>query len=223
MRMRLRANASDRLKACGEFVIQTYDDNRNVKEVVAERALLDFTSTYGRSAPVYLEIGCGQGSFICEMARRNQGNDFLAVERIGNVILTGAENAAAENLINLRFLRAKAECLEKYIPPRSISGIYLNFSTPLPRQGYANQRLTAPRFLEIYKNLLASGGFVSQKTDDRAFFEFSAKQFEQNGFTVTEKTENLHKDGEKGIVTEYERKFISQNKPIYALKAIKKD
>ena len=150
-------------------------------------------------------------------------NDYLAVEKIGNVLLTGAENAFNENIRNLRFMRAKAECLTKYIPPHSVSGVYLNFSTPLPRQGYAKQRLTAPRFLDIYRELLVTGGFVSQKTDDRAFFEFSAEQFENNGFIITEKTDNLHKDGEKGVVTEYERKFIALNKPIYALKAIIKE
>ncbi|MGN0768396.1 MAG: tRNA (guanosine(46)-N7)-methyltransferase TrmB [Christensenellales bacterium] len=223
MRMRLRTNAADRLKACGDLVIQTYDDNRNVNDVLKERAYLDLTSIYRRNAPLYLEIGCGQGGFICKTAVMHPENDYLAVEKIGNVLLTGAENAFNENIGNLRFMRAKAECLTKYIPPHSVSGVYLNFSTPLPRQGYAKQRLTAPRFLDIYRELLVPGGFVSQKTDDRAFFEFSAEQFENNGFIITEKTDNLHKDGEKGVVTEYERKFIALNKPIYALKAIIKE
>ena len=221
--MRLRTNANERLSECGKWLIQTDDDERNVNEVSEEREPLDFGLIFGRKSPVFLEIGCGQGGFACKSALLNPENDYLGVERIGNVILSGAERAHKENIGNLRFLRAKAECLPKYIPPHSVSGIYLNFSTPLPKKGYAKQRLTSPRFIDIYSELLIENGFIRQKTDDRDFFEFSVEQFEACGFQITEKTENLHGNGEVGIVTEYEKKFISLGKPIYALTAIKKE
>ncbi len=219
MRMRHRTNAFERLDACGKWFIQTYDDTRNVNDILKERAYLDFENLFGRNAPVFLEIGCGQGGFSCESALLFPDRNFLAVECIGNIILTGVERAVSENIGNVRFMRVKAECLPKYIPPHSVSGIYLNFSNPLPRKGYAKQRLTSPRFSDIYRLILSENGFVSQKTDDKEFFEYSAEQLENNGFVITEKNYDIHKNGEVGIITEYERKYISLGKPIYALTA----
>ncbi len=223
MRMRLRSNAYERLTACGKWYIPTKDEGRNVKDVIKERELLDFSSLYGSDEPIYLEIGCGQGGFLCEKAMQNPHNHYLGVEKIANVILSGAEKARRENLENVRFLRANAECLIKYLPENSVNEIYLNFSTPLPNKGYAKQRLTSPRYLDIYKNLLIKKGRIYQKTDNRDFFDFSLEQFENNGFSIVSKTENLHENGEVGIVTEYERKFISLGMPIYAICAEKKD
>lgn len=223
MRMRFRSNMFERLDRCGKWFLPTDDFDRNVKEVLKEREYLDFSAIFGNDDPIYLEIGCGQGKFACETAKRNPQINVLAVERVSNVILTGVEEAFENKIENVRFMRAQAECLPKYIPNGSISGIYLNFSTPLPKKGYAKQRLTSDRFLQIYKEMLAPGGFLSQKTDDKDFYMFSLERMEANGFFIAEKTENLHENGEKGIVTEYERKFMDLGMPIYAIKAEKKD
>lgn len=223
MRMRLRTNAYERLDACGKWYIPTADEGRNVKDVIKERELLSYELLYGSNEPISLEIGCGQGGFLCKKAKQNPSNSYLGVEKIANVILSGAEKACSENIKNVRFLRANAECLVKYLPETSVKEIFLNFPTPLPNKGYAKQRLTAPRYLEIYKKLLIKNGRIYQKTDDKDFFEFSLEQLQNNGFIILSKSENLHENGEVGIVTEYERKFISLGMPIYALSAKKKD
>lgn len=222
MRMHFRTNAFGRLAACGDWFIPTDDFNRNVNDVLKERDFLKFPAIFGNNNPVYLEIGCGQGKFACETARRNPSINVLAVEKMSNVILTGVEEAAAEEIPNVRFMRAQAECLPKYIPSGSIEKIILNFSTPLPKKGYAKQRLTSDRFLSIYADLLGENGAIEQKTDDRDFYLFSVERLEANGFIVIERSENLHANGEVGIITEYERKFISLGLPIYRLKAVKK-
>ena len=222
MRMRFRTNAFGRLAACGDWFIPTDDFNRNVNDVLKERDFLDFSAIFGNDHPVYLEVGCGQGKFACEKAKLEPNVNVLAVERMSNVILTGVESAASEKIPNVRFMRAQAECLPKYVPPRSIAGIYLNFSTPLPKQGYAKQRLTSDRFLSIYADLLQEGGFIEQKTDDRDFYLFSLERLEGNGFVIQEKSENLHERGEVGIITEYERKFLSLGLPIYYVRAEKR-
>ena len=92
-----------------------------------------------------------------------------------------------------------------YIPENSLGKIYLNFSTPLPKLGYATQRLTHRNFLEIYKKLLKKGGRILQKTDNRDFFEFSLEEYTACGFRLEKVTYDLHKDGnpKENIVTEY--------------------
>ena len=225
MRMRLRTNAYERLAECAEYVLPTdeTDGKGNVLEAIREKKYFDLSKVFGNDNPIYLEIGCGQGKFACETARRNPSVNVLGVEKISNVILTGVEEAAKDEIPNVRFMRAEAEILPKYIISGVISGIYLNFSTPLPRKGYVKQRLTSPRFLAIYRDLLVENGFLSQKTDDGDFFRYSIEEMEKNGFEIIEKTENLHQNGIVGIVTEYEKKFLDLGMPIYALKAVKRN
>lgn len=225
MRMRLRTNAYERLADCARFLLPTdeTDGKGNVLEAIRQKKYFDLRAVFGNDAPVYLEIGCGQGRFACETARRDPAVNVLGVEKISNVILTGVEEAEREGIANVRFMRSEAEILPKYLPNGCIAGIYLNFSTPLPRKGYVRQRLTSPRFLAIYRDLLADGGFLSQKTDDADFFRYSLEQMENNGFEIVEKTENLHENGIVGIVTEYEEKFLAQGKPIFALTAVKRN
>ena len=104
----------------------------------------------------------------------------------------------------------------------AFSKIFLNFSTPLPKQGYAKQRLTSERFLKIYQEILVENGEIEQKTDDRDFFEFSLESLKNNGFEIAEEIRDLHATDRENIVTEYENKFVSMGLPIYYLRARKK-
>ncbi len=196
----------------------------NMKEAAENfRALVDFKAAFGNDKPVALEIGCGKGGFICALAERRPDYNYLALEKMSNVILTPLEDAFAQGLENIRFLNIRAECLPCYIPENSLDEIYLNFSTPLPKLGYATQRLTHRNFLEVYKKLLKAGGRILQKTDDRDFFEFSLEEYRACGFALTEVSYDLHEDGnpEWNIVTEYEQKWVDRGLPIHRVVAIK--
>ena len=195
----------------------------NMKEAAENfRALIDFQEAFKNNNPVALEIGCGKGGFAIAMAEKYPSVNFLALEKMSNVILTPLEEVAKRGLENLKFLNIRAECLPCYIPEKSLSVIYLNFSTPLPKLGYATQRLTHRNFLEVYKKLLVDGGKIIQKTDDREFFEFSLEEYKACGFALKEVTFDLHEKGnpEWNIVTEYEAKWIEKGLPIHRVEAI---
>jgi len=195
----------------------------NMKEAAENfRALIDFQKAFKNNNPVALEIGCGKGGFAIAMAEKYPSVNFLALEKMSNVILTPLEEVAKRGLENLKFLNIRAECLPCYIPEKSLSVIYLNFSTPLPKLGYATQRLTHRNFLEVYKKLLVDGGKIIQKTDDREFFEFSLEEYKACGFALKEVTFDLHEKGnpEWNIVTEYEAKWIEKGLPIHRVEAI---
>ncbi len=169
-----------------------------------------------------LEIGCGKGKFITEIAKQNPNINFIAVEKCGNVIVTACE--ACKDLKNVVFLRCGAEYLNKYIKPESISRIFLNFSCPFPKKKHASHRLTAEHFLNIYKVLLKKGGEIHQKTDNMKFFEFSLEQFSNCGYALKNVSLDLHKsDFEGNIMTEYEERFVSMGMPIYRLEAFIKE
>ena len=227
MRMRKKRNFDSRMEACGDLLLAKGANGiLNMKEAAESyRALIDYKAVFGEERadlPVALEIGCGKGGFVIALAQANPNVNYLALEKMSNVILTPLEAVKAEGLTNVKFLNVRAECLPCYIPEGSLDVIYLNFSTPLPKLGYATQRLTHRNFLEVYKKLLKKGGRIIQKTDNRDFFDFSIEEYTACGFTLENVSYDLHRDGNPSwnIVTEYEQKWVEQGLPIHRVEAV---
>ena len=224
MRMRKKRNFEARMEARSDLLLAHGANGiLNMKEAAEHfRALIDFEKAFGNTNPVALEIGCGKGGFVMALAEKEKDTNFLALEKMSNVILTPMEEVAKRGLENVKFLNIRAECLPCYIPEGSLSAIYLNFSTPLPKLGYATQRLTHRNFLETYKKLLKKGGRILQKTDDRDFFDFSLEEYKACGFRLENLTYNLHENGNPdwNIVTEYEQKWIERGLPIHRVEAV---
>lgn len=224
MRMRKKRNFDARMEACGHLLLaQGTNGILNMQEAVETyRNIIDFAKAFGNENPVCLEIGAGKGGFIIQLAKKNPAINYLALEKMSNVILTPMEEVVKQGVQNVRFLNIRAECLPCYIPEGSLDCIYLNFSTPLPKLGYANQRLTHRNFLEKYKKLLKKGGKIIQKTDDRPFFDFSIEEYTACGFKLEEVNYDLHANGnpEDNIVTEYEGKWLERGLPIHRVVAV---
>ncbi len=220
MRMRRKRNLDERLAAVKDYIIQRTIFELNMKTAIQQKDYIDYSKVFGNDGRVELEIGCGKGKFITELARRNPDVNFIAVEMLSNVVVEACEKAKKEGLKNVKFMIIRAECLESYIPSNSISRIYLNFSTPLPQKGYEKQRLTHRKFLDIYKKILTDDGEIHQKTDSKSLFEFSVAEFSQNGFALKNVClDLLHSDCKNNIMTEYELKFAEMYMPIYRLEA----
>lgn len=223
MRMRKKRNLEPRMQRCAAVLIARGSPCKNLKEAAERfRAPLSFEAIFGNDHPVELEVGCGNGKFIAELARRNPGINYLAAELCTNVILTAMERVIAEGIPNVRFLNIPAEILGCYLPPESVGAIYLNFSTPLPGSTHEKQRLTSGRFLSIYKQILKPGGRIEQKTDSEFFFEYSLEKYAENGFEVVDVTRDLHASrwAEQNIVTEYEANFTAKGLPIFRAVAL---
>ena len=219
MRMRKKKHLEERLADVGSLWSNLRADSVRFDADEAPK-YLDYTAIFGNDHPVHLEIGCGKGGFICELAARHPEINFLAVEVYANVLVSACEAAQERRLTNLHFLSGNAEYLTRFLPPHSIEKLYLNFSTPFPKNRQATHRLTHPHFLKMYRELLAEGAHVIQKTDGRVFFQYSLMQFSQCGYTLEDISLDLHADGiEDNIVTEYERKFVEQGLPIYRVDA----
>ena len=217
MRMHRKSHLDERLARCPNLTMAD-EDVKNMLAAASLRNLLDFGQVFGNSNPVHMEIGCGKGRFICTLARRNPDVNYLAVEKISNVIIEACESALQAGLKNVHFLNSAAEVLARYVPEKSVERLYLNFSNPLPKLGYARQRLTHPRFLGIYRQLLTDGALIIQKTDDEAFFRFSLESYESAGIEILERCEDLEALGDvENVVTEHEQRFMDMGKKIYRI------
>lgn len=212
MRVRKRKNGEKRRAACGELLLPF---DKNAPQEI-EPAVLFPGKTRFR-----LEIGCGKGAFITSLAATDSEVGFLAVEKVGDVILLAAEKARAAALENVRFLCCDAEFLPRVLPAHFAERIYLNFCDPWPKARHAKRRLTERTSLKRIAGLLAPDGIVAFKTDNRELFDFSLAEFEAAGFSLRRVTYDLHASewASDNIMTEYERNFSEKGFKINRLEA----
>ena len=167
--------------------------------------------------PIYLEIGCGKGKFISEMAEREPGRYFAAVEGNRSVMLRAMEKVRERSLDNVVFIPEYAEDLSEWFADGEVSGIYLNFSDPLPKNYWYRRRLTYRDRLKSYFKVLAEDGTVIFKTDNTDLFNWSIHEIRAADLRILDITRDLHAaataidDPEErrafNIETEYEAKF----------------
>ena len=217
MRIRRKKGLDERVNNAENIVLIDWT-KVNVIEANKDKKYLDLVKLFGNNNPVDLEIGCGKGKFIVEMAKKYPDRNFLAVDCIANIIIVAADLAKANSLKNVKFLNTGAEYLPRYLMGESVANIYLNFSPPYPQSSYKNRRLTNARYLRVYEALLKPCGRIYQKTDDKGFFDYSVAQMANFGFNVIDVSKIVNSEE---IATEFELKYMAQGVPIYRLVANK--
>ena len=209
MRMRKKKNCAARIERCGDIRIT---DPENYKG--------KWNEVFGNNNPIHVEIGCGKGSFIVGMAKMYPDVNFIAIEKVEDVIVMAMEKAIANEIENVRFMDLDAERIEEFFEKGEIQRIYLNFSDPWKKGKQAKRRLTHKNFLDRYKKVLNSGDYIWFKTDNQKLFEFSLNSFCTEGFKLRNITLDLHNSGFEGnVITEYEQRFLDLGQPIYRLEA----
>ena len=205
MRMRRKKNLDTRLEKCAAFSVAEPSLNKG-----------KWREAFGReSGELHLEIGCGKGDFVVQMAKRNPDVMFVAVEKYQNVLLLALEKVMAEGLTNVLFIDADANTLADVFDKDEVDRIYLNFSDPWPPKKRHKRRLTHENYLSVYDRFLKDGGEIHQKTDNTGLFEFSLCSYSQFGYTLYDVTFDLHSTDFDNVMTEYERNFTEQGMKIY--------
>ncbi len=214
MRIRCKPWAKPELEAC-EFCI-------NEPELLKGR----WDSVFTKKSPLYLELGCGKGGFISQVASANPDVNFIAVD-IKNEMLVLAKRKIEEAYNEKNFKTENIKIFIKNIEQINdvfgdgdkIDRIYINFCNPWPKSKHKKRRLTHFRQLEKYKDFL--NGELWFKTDDDELFNESFEYFEQSGFSIKYKTYDLHNsDFKENTVTEHERMFMESGKKIKFLIAV---
>ncbi|HWI31272.1 MAG TPA: tRNA (guanosine(46)-N7)-methyltransferase TrmB [Microbacterium sp.] len=129
-------------------------------------ARFDPASVYGRTAPLIVEIGSGQGHAIISAARSRPGDDFLAVEVFRAGLARTMLDADREGLRNLRLVEANApEVLETLLPEGSADEVWVFFPDPWHKNKHTKRRLVKPPFAETAARALRDGGVLRFATD----------------------------------------------------------
>lgn len=168
---------------------------------------------FNNNNPIYIEIGVGKGNFIIKNAIENPNINYIGIEMYDSVILRAVEKTNELELNNLYLIRMDARLIEDVFD-KEIDLIYLNFSDPWPKERHAKRRLTSPRFLARYDNIFRGDNHIIMKTDNLDLFNYSVDSLKEYGYTINEISNDLHKEKDNIITTEYEDKFTSKGMKI---------
>lgn len=165
----------------------------------------DAAAVFGRTAPLVLEIGSGQGDAIVTAAAADPERDYLAVEvyRPGVAqVMVRADRASRERagepgrsgeprrdgegeageqpdgpgLPNLRVMQVNAaELLDTAIPAGSLDEVWTFFPDPWHKSRHRKRRLVAPAFAEKVTRALRPGGVWRLATD---WAEYAEQMFD---------------------------------------------
>jgi tRNA (guanine-N7-)-methyltransferase len=130
---------------------------------------LDPEKVFGRKAPLHVDLGCGDGLFLCALAQRMPDKNFLGIERLLNRVRTSTRKAAT--LDNVRLLRVESSFAVRYLlPAESVETFYLLFPDPWPKRRHHRRRIVTPDFLSSIHGALQNAGSIYIATDDLDYF-----------------------------------------------------
>lgn len=174
-----------------------------------------FTNEY----PIILELACGRGEYTEALAEAYPYINFVGVDVKGARIWKGATNTMNKGLKNAAFLRTRIEQLDLFIGKEEVDSIWITFPDPLLRESKENKRLTSPRFLNMYKNILKQGAIIHLKTDDPTLYQFTLDTLSAyQGASVLYHNEDIYSSPlsypELEYKTYYERNHLADGRKI---------
>jgi len=170
---------------------------------------------------ITLELACGKGEYSVGQGRLYNNRNFIGIDIKGNRIWRGAKTALDENLSNVAFLRAEIDKLPEYFEKDEVAEIWITFPDPQLRLSKARKRLTHPKFLRLYQQILQKGGLVHLKTDSPDLYNFTKIVINLYNLEVLVDYDNLYQQQnlapELFIKTHYESLDIAQSNRIHYL------
>lgn len=218
MRIRFKAWARPELEASSFYIDNPEEYKGKWKDL------------FSKDNPIHLELGCGKGNFISQLAVQNEDTNYIAIDLVDAMLGLAKRNIESvyeeqnKEINNVYLTRYDIERILNILNKEdNIERIYINFCNPWPRGKHRKKRLTHTRQLEKYKEFLSENGEVYFKTDDDGLFNDSINYFKEAGFEIIDKTFDLESTPNfwNNIMTEHEKMFMEQNVKIKALKARK--
>ena len=206
MRMRRKPWARQELESCHFFIQKPSEYRGRWKEF------------FKNDNPIYLELGCGKGTFMAVHGAENPNINYIAIDIKDEVLVLAKRNIEKayeekkHELNNVALMSQEIALIDDMLSKEdTVDRIYINFCNPWPKDRHKKRRLTHTRQLEKYKTFLRKEGEIWFKTDDDELFEESLGYFKDCNLEIKYVTYDLHNSGFEGnVVTEHEEMFTKQ-------------
>lgn len=178
---------------------------------------------FGNTNPITVELACGRGEYSVSLAKLFPNRNFIGVDIKGDRIWKGSTWATEHNLMNVAFLRTQILFIESFFEKGEVDEIWITFPDPRPRKRDIKRRLTSPRFLNFYKNLLKPSGYLRLKTDNTILFDYTLEVLSgRTDIADVADTKNLYESHLRAecfdIKTRYEEEFTAKGQSIKYLR-----
>jgi len=125
----------------------------------------DPVATFGRRAPLILDIGIGFGESVTAMAEAEPDHDLIGCDVHTPGIAASLARIEQQGLTNVRLLHGDALVFCERLAPRSLAAIRVFFPDPWPKARHRHRRLAGETNIDRFVGLLAPGGSLHLATD----------------------------------------------------------
>ena len=181
---------------------------------------IDFVQIFGRPGPIHIEVGSGKGTFLVNQAKSQPQVNFLGIEWASRYYRYAVDRIGRWGLINVRLIRAEAvSFLSGHVADSSVDCFHIYFPDPWPKKRHHKRRFFNCANTAELLRCLKAGGSIRIATDHVEYFEqirqvlaAFAGDLEEIDFLPTAGAEQ-----DEWVGTNFERKYIKDNRPIYTI------
>ncbi len=179
-----------------------------------------WNTLFNNNNPICLELGMGRGDFIINMAKKYPNTNFIGLEIVDSQMVKAVSRLSNQNLNNLKLINIDAREIDK-IFGKEIDTIYLTFCDPWPIKKHEKKRFTHISYLKLYDKIFKKNKHIILKTDNKGFFAYSLESLSQYWYVFDQISLDLHHDEKNidNIMTDFEKKYYEEGRPIYYLDA----
>ena len=179
-----------------------------------------WSDVFGNKNPICIEIGMGRGDFIIDMAKAIPNMNFIGIEINESQMVNAVNNLQNKKIPNLKLICMDATYLDKVFG-KEINTIYLTFPEPWPKKIDDRKRLTHPVYLKLYDKIFKKKKHIILKTDNKGYFARSLEYLSNYWYTFNRISMDLHHDeiSIPNIMTNYEKQYYKEKRPIYYVDA----
>ena len=207
----------------GQKKLQRFSEIKSFPNVLEypENIQGKWSGFFKNNNPIILELACGKGEYAVGLAQLDLQKNFIGVDIKGNRLWVGAKFALENDLKNVAFLRTQIDKISQYFLKDEIDEIWITFPDPQLRFSKARKRLTHPKFLRLYQEILKTHGKIHLKTDSPDLYFFTKKVVELYKLTLISDINNVYAEEsltpELAIQTHYEKLDIANSNAVFYL------
>lgn len=162
---------------------------------------------FAREAPLWVEIGFGNGQFLLDLARRQTDVNLLGVEISQPALRKVQQKVSTQSLENVRLVHATAlEALWTLLAPATVDAVFINFPDPWPKAAHHQRRLVDESFLRLLASRLRPGANVEIATDHEEYGQVICHHLQRSAHFDSRLGAPFQTRDRERILTKYERK-----------------
>ncbi len=176
----------------------------------------DFSAVFGNKNPLALEIGCGIGDFITQLATRQPQRNFIAIDIYNKGCLKTCNRLQQNGLSNVRVIRTEARyLLAQFLTPESLAAVYINCPDPWPKKRHRKRRLVNGEFLLALLRAMRPGADLFFSSDVVDYALDVADQLQNLPGFENRMSAPVAFELADYPLSKYMRRFLAQGQPIH--------